>query len=219
MKKALVALALAGLAATASAAIQNGPHDLSSTGPWPATLAPQISSCQFCHAPHNVNTAVTGAPLWNRNTVTGQTWQMYTSATLMNPGRRTDAEGPNVNSATCLSCHDGTTDMGDTYTGSNGYAGAVTLANAAFGGATNSAIVGTDLRNDHPVSVRYVEGGTYNAASAARTAGIRFYSYSGFDYVECGSCHDPHNHDRTGGGYAPFLRVAKASMCTTCHNY
>lgn len=211
MKKALVALALAGFASTASAAVAGSYHDLSTAGPW-ASLNGQLSSCQFCHAPHNVNNTgiwAGAAPLWNRNTPT-TTFSMYTSATLRNPRAAT----PNANSMTCLSCHDGATDMGATYVGARGFT-STTLITAT---GISRGNVGADLTNDHPVSVRYAAGATYAAVNAVTAAGLRLYTYpSGADYVECASCHDPHNQG--SGSTAPFLRVSKTVMCTTCHLY
>lgn len=211
MKKALVAIALAGFASTAFAAVAGSSHDLSATGPF-SSLNGTLSACQYCHAPHNVNTGVPGAPLWNRNSVS-TSFVMYTSATLHNPVAAT----PNANSMTCLSCHDGTSDMGATYATAPGFASATPMTAIAGSGPM---IVGADLRNDHPVSVRYVEGGNYNTANAVIAAGFRLYSYTAGVYsVECGSCHDPHNEGASGGNMFPFLRVSKTTMCTTCHLY
>lgn len=208
MKKLLVALALAGVATTASAAIAGSSHDL--------TLAPYsgtISACQFCHAPHNVNTGVPGAPLWNRNSVT-TVFTYYTSTTVS-----AMPTALNANSMTCMSCHDGVSDLGDTYTGSHGFGGtALTLTGA---GATY-AIVGADLRDDHPVSINYVAGTSLAATATVTAAGLKLYGAG--PTIECGSCHDPHgstsivggSSDGLAGGEA-FLRVARTAICTTCH--
>jgi hypothetical protein len=213
MKKALVAIALAGITSSASALVAGSNHDLSATGPF-TSLGGTLSACQYCHAPHNVNTSVSGAPLWNRNSVS-TVFVMYTSSTLRNPVATT----PNANSMTCLSCHDGVSDMGATYVGARGFAVARALNTTNIPGTT--AVVGADLRNDHPVSVRYVGGtGTnYAQSNAVVAAGFRLYTYTGVDYVECASCHDPHNQGVAGGNFFPFLRVSKTTMCTTCHLY
>jgi hypothetical protein len=212
MKKALVALALAGFASTALANVAGGAHDLSSTGPNPG-LGGTLSACQYCHAPHNVNTGVPGAPLWNRNTVVigaGTPWTMYSSATLT--GYR--AATPNANSMTCLSCHDGISDMGATYATAQGFGG-TTRAMTAIAGTT--AIVGRDLTNDHPVSVVYAGDGVNYSFVNAITPAFRLYRYAGLDYVECATCHEPHTQQTAGTPLYPFLRVSKAVMCTRCH--
>jgi hypothetical protein len=211
MKKLLVAFALAGFATTASAAIAGSSHDLTSTGLGGYTGT--ISACQFCHAPHNVNTGVSGAPLWNRNSVT-TSFTYYTSTTVS-----ATPSALNANSMTCMSCHDGVSDMGDTYTGSHGFGGTVTTLTGA--GATY-AIVGADLRDDHPVSITYVPAANSLAAVATvTTAGLRLYGAG--PSIECGSCHDPHGTGVTGGdsdglpGGGSFLRVTRTAICTTCH--
>lgn len=65
--------------------------------------------------------------------------------------------------------------------------------------------------------------------SAVGTAGVRertdMLLYTRDDlgiqepFVECGSCHDPHNASTQGPGSVAFLRVSNAAsqVCTTCH--
>lgn len=216
MKKALVALALAAFAHAASAAVAGGSHDLSSTGRR-ANATSTLSACQYCHAPHNVNTAVTGAPLWNRNAST-QVFQYYTSTTIS-----ASPAALNANSMTCMSCHDGVSDMGAVYTGSHGFAGAAATIATFAGGAAAYANVGTDLRNDHPVSITYVAAAnSLDTVANVRAAGLRLYGTG--PTIECGSCHDPHGagafqgsgSDGAAGG-AAFLRIDKRTLCTECH--
>lgn len=100
--------------------------------------------------------------------------------------------------------------------------------------------IGTDLRNDHPVGVRFpaiAPGVDFNPTTATRPSvqwfdldgdkrldprEIRLYD-SGYGYaVECASCHDPHGvpSDRAGGLFNPaFLRISNAGsqLCLTCH--
>jgi hypothetical protein len=110
-------------------------------------------------------------------------------------------------------------------------------------GATDftAFVIGTDLRNDHPVGIRYPTAagpGTDfqdpprkearlayfdNNGNARADAGeIRLYN-SGDGYeVECASCHDPHGVPSAGPGsvFNPtFLRVnnAGSAVCLTCH--
>lgn len=100
-------------------------------------------------------------------------------------------------------------------------------------------VIGTDLRNDHPVGVTYppVTNTDFKRPTAARTGvswfdddgdkvpdtrEVRLYD-SGEGYmVECASCHDPHGVPSAGTGsqFNPtFLRVTNASsqLCLTCH--
>lgn len=109
-------------------------------------------------------------------------------------------------------------------------------------GATDFSVfvIGTDLRNDHPVGVTYPTTGPgidFNAPGATRpnvrwfdtngngrpdTREVRLYD-SGEGYeVECASCHDPHGVPSGGPGsqFNPsFLRLANtgSALCLTCH--
>ena len=110
-------------------------------------------------------------------------------------------------------------------------------------GATDFTLfaLGTDLRNDHPVGIRYptVAGvGTdfkdpprkevrlayfdTNGNSRADTHEIRLYSTGDGYEVECATCHDPHGVPSAGAGsvFNPtFLRISNAgsAVCLTCH--
>lgn len=162
--------------------------------------------CVVCHVPHNSDMTVTTAPLWNHKVTTVAAYQVYASSTLQGVVGQ-----PGDESKLCLSCHDGT----------------VALEN--FGGVTtgtniisNYAKVGTDLRNDHPISFTYdaalatADGGLYNPTTANSGLGGTINAdmlFSG--KMQCASCHDV--HDNTNG---QFLRVSNAgsALCLTCHN-
>jgi predicted CXXCH cytochrome family protein len=197
MKKILVALAMLAAAATASAQVVGSAHDLS--GGYGASNSNTTQVCIFCHAPHWTNTAITAAPLWNR-TSTGSTYTVYTSNTLSGAIAAVGA-----NSLTCLACHDGSANLGQVYDG-----GANTNLFDVAASIAGSANVGTDLRNDHPVGIGYVVAG--NSEFNANAGGLPLYGVT--NTVECASCHDP--HDETN---IPFLRVTNAAsaLCTTCH--
>ena len=108
-------------------------------------------------------------------------------------------------------------------------------------GATDFSVfvIGTDLRNDHPVGVKYppATNTDFKPPTAVRTgvswfdkdgdkfpdtAEVRLYD-SGEGYmVECASCHDPHGVPSAGTGsqFNPtFLRVSNTAsqLCLTCH--
>jgi mono/diheme cytochrome c family protein len=122
----------------------------------------------------------------------------------------------------CLACH----------SRNAGALGARATDFAAF-------VVGTDLRNDHPVGVSYppATNTDFKRPTATRTGvswfdndgdkmpdttEVRLYD-SGEGYmVECASCHDPHGVPTAGRGsqFTPtFLRVANtgSDLCLTCH--
>lgn len=193
-----VLLGLLGLILSGSPAlggIAGTKHDLSQKG-WGTN---QI--CIFCHTPHGANAYVPGAPLWNHN-VTWATFSVYASTTLNAvPGQ------PTGTSKLCLSCHDGTVGA-DSFTNNS---------NLHF--ITGSALMGTDLSNDHPISF------TYDAALATADKGLltpesdkfvdathKLPLFSG--QMQCASCHQV--HDDSNG---KFLRMQNtgSKLCLTCH--
>ncbi len=157
---ALVA-AVAALATTnAMAAVQGSKHDLSSGGTAQASTSATTEVCVFCHTPHGSDIGVS-APLWNKALPT-TTYQRYSSlgtATLDG----TEVAVGSVSLA-CLSCHDGSQAMDVVLNapGSGGYnAAGAEIDPVAIGAMTGSPIpnLGSDLRNDHPVSIAYAGGG------------------------------------------------------------
>ena len=178
----------------ARAAITGTAHDLSGNG-WGTD---QI--CVFCHTPHNASTTL-AVPLWNHG-VTVATYTLYASSSL-----NATVGQPGGVSKACLSCHDGTVAV-DTY---GTRTGTHTM--------TGTAMVGTDLSNDHPVGFTYdvalatADAGLATPASAAYVDGahtVPLYA----SQLECGSCHNVHDNAN-----APFLRKANAAsaLCLTCH--
>jgi len=270
--------------------------------------------CVFCHTPHGGDTAAE-VPLWNRKLNSPTAYTRYGSL-----GTSTfDAEEDAIGSVTiaCLSCHDGGQAI-DSVINAPGSGGYIVKENYAYGsvprlgggqmqgGDLDSATgklrtdvvqnLGTDLSNDHPVSMQYAGGGISSATgggwsgtsidpdftgsglrqhpgqlksggtqvtvtamteaaknpqakhsvyffldrSDSLKRGLRdrediiFYTrtYKGVEqpFVECGSCHDPHNVDNP-----TFLRVsngvpanmanefptaaddAASGLCLTCH--
>ena len=214
MKKLLVtslALGVAGIAANATAAIINTAHDipLYNAGAYaggPSSTEP----CAYCHTPHgaywNVGAGITNdfqAPLWDHQT-TVSSFVMYTDpfgtidATDLPTGT---TQLPDGVSKACMSCHDGIVAV-DAY---HQVAGTKVIA------TTDTANLGTDLSNDHPVSFSY-------GPAAANDAELQPIGNVGDlllnNKVECGSCHDVHN-----AGFGSFLvqtNVASA-LCKRCH--
>jgi hypothetical protein len=207
--------------------------------------------CVFCHTPHFANTEFSDVPLWNRNN-SGATYTVYTSSTMdTTPGQ------PDGGSVGCLSCHDGTVALDSLTNapgpgGVNGYT--VTGAENAlftndpsyslnytfsiFGFAFSKpttlvelgsvrTIIGTDLSNDHPISMIYptaAEDPAFNQPPGTPGSprefvnGIRTFEA---DKVQCGSCHEPHLSDTAAAakGLRPFMRVSNtgSAVCLTCH--
>ena len=193
--------------------------------------------CVFCHTPHGANTAE--GPLWNRQLPDNATYTKYSSGSI-----DSTINQPNGVSKLCLSCHDGTIAIGKvrnlratfdgpniamTGTGTNGVmapgAGGTSDPNTGY-----TRFLGTDLTNDHPISM------TYNQAlvskdmemrdPASGTAPIRVrgllpkpgiqdiqlqpenQASPSLDtgQVQCISCHDPHIRSTTNENIK-FLRL------------
>lgn len=229
----LLLVGMATLPLTSLASILGSKHDLSASmgsaninhsGAGVYTNYNQV--CVYCHTPHGSNTDNNGQLLWNKP-FSNATYTLYSSPTaklLPSP------PGATSSSALCLSCHDGTIAVdalvnmpNQPFTPSSGHA---RMRDGSFpdcGGchvtgaspkmvAVRAAFLGTDLSNDHPVSMAYdntINTGL-NPVSAVTTAGMKLYGGK----VECATCHDPHSVI-----YKAFLRVAntQSSMCTTCH--
>jgi len=203
MKKSLLLviamLLIAGVAFGAT--IVSSKHDMRSYVSGETTT--QV--CVFCHVPHNANTSL--GPLWN-HTDTAATFGVYTSSTL------NGAMGqPAGVSRACLSCHDGTVAVNSLIQApKDGTAGTLISISGA-------ALLGTDLSNDHPVSITYrddLDTGL-RAKTTSTVAGPSWTAqlYGSTPYtVECASCHAVHDPTVT-----PFLRIANTNsqMCTTCH--
>ena len=121
-------------------------HNLSATGPGPVKSATMTETCVFCHTPHNASPAV---PLWNQELPSGVTYTPYGSTTM--------AAAPGVptgSSKLCLSCHDGTVAIGKSI--SNGQ---IPMQGVnAQGRLTGASVLGTNLRDDHPISFVPVTG-------------------------------------------------------------
>ncbi|HEB02166.1 MAG TPA: hypothetical protein ENI12_02925 [Nitrospirae bacterium] len=84
-----------------------------------------------------------------------------------------------------------------------------------------------ELRNDHPISVLYTDARFQDETGMVQpttSGGVTYVGdpnlklFSG--YVECTTCHDPHNQGEAGTGYKyPFLWVdnAGSALCLNCH--
>lgn len=232
MKRVIILLAgmvLAG--ATASyAVVATGPHDLSAGSALQNTdTAINGQTCVFCHTPHG---GATKAPLWNRaGQPAGTTYTKYSSSTMDAP-QPTDADIIGSVSGACLSCHDGTVAV-DNLLNLNGAPHSPSIAftvqgtaKATYGnngtGANNIMtggipFMGTDLSNDHPITIDYSAAGPDlrpETACTVQNGTIVIPLYGANCNVECGSCHNPHDNTNTN-----FLRYSNqnSQLCTTCH--
>jgi len=197
---AVVAM-LAWLAGSTQARITGSAHDFSGQT-W--NVSGEI--CLPCHTPHGANISVVDSPLWN-HAVTVATFQVYQSSTI----NATDIGQPSGRSKLCLSCHDGTVAL-DSYGGRTG---------TRF--ISGADLIGTDLRNDHPISFTYndalavADRGLFPPSTKASGLGGTVQANLLFaNKMECSSCHDVHNT----AGIASLLRKSNAgsALCLTCHD-
>ncbi len=220
---AAVALALvAPSAAVAQATVKLTKHNLSlatrdgAFNTVSAKVADYGEVCAYCHTPHTGSVTI---PLWNRaNSAAIYTMYNATNSATMD---MTVGAAPGPVSLACSSCHDGTIGL-DVITNKPNAASAVVALNQTFGtvfGAGSVALIGPDLRNDHPIAVTYNNaagaGGdaAFVALATVKTGGLPFYGASA-NQLECGTCHNPHNNTN-----APFLRKSNtaSALCLTCH--
>jgi predicted CXXCH cytochrome family protein len=214
-------LAMLGFSTSASAGIQGSAHDFSNPA-HAGWSGGQI--CQPCHTPHNAKQglAIRIATLWSHQ-LSAANYTLYSSDTL-----DTTPEQPRGTSKLCLSCHDGTI--------------ALDSFGAEAGGSNfipSGADLTTNLSDDHPISIIWTHQTLAGVPSDEKCyychdnigedpAEFRlpFYEYNGhttglYDaYLECSSCHDPHNNGDNGADAQPFLlRMSNAgsALCLQCH--
>lgn len=201
MKSAATAFAFWLGATGARAEIAGSAHDFTSET-WANN---QI--CLPCHTPHGADTTVNDSPLWNHQ-VTTATFTMYNSATF-----DASTSQPDGRSKLCLSCHDGTVAL-DSF-GGNGGLEHLTAAEDAY--------IGTDLRDDHPISFTYntalatTDGGLHDPATRVTALGGTIANDLLFaGKLECASCHDVHNAQNNDG--LLLIDNNGSALCLTCHD-
>lgn len=241
--------------------VRNTIHNLGADGPGTTRASPGATTevCVFCHTPHGATQQDQGgqplkAPLWNRRVPAGSTYTPYTSSTL-DAQSITDGLNaqPGGSSKLCLSCHDGTLAIGNVNVLNGASDVTIPMENTGSGGVMPpgqgtttgfTRFLGTDLRNDHPISV------TYNAALADRDGelrrpdaeqrwpvgsgsvlGIRSPGFkpllplegtgnNGVGQVQCASCHDPHLRELDASkGNQKFLRAQRFQESTPGPSY
>jgi hypothetical protein len=226
----LAALLLAALPVPAQAQrtsdVRNTLHNLSASGPGAAKATTENQVCVFCHTPHGADT--TEKPLWNR-TLAAKTYVVYTSKSLdAETILNTSLAQPLGSSKLCLSCHDGVMALGSVRVlrgqQNQTIGGGTEVAMPAGSGSTTgyTRLLGTDLTNDHPISVTFdatlsdrdgeLRRPTMSTGAGGQTlnrwgtvVGVRGKADSykpmlpleptgsnSAGQVQCTTCHDPH---------------------------
>jgi len=199
-----LALILGFLATDVSGAtVLDTKHNLSVTSPGPIKATLEDRVCIFCHSSPKSRMAV--GFLWNRKNKT-RTYKPYQSSTLQaKVGQPTGA------SRVCLSCHDGTIALGGLISERREipFRGGIRFMPKGL------SRLGTDLSDDHPVSL------VYDSSLAAKNRELIPPAALPSDVkldkerqLQCTSCHDP--HDDTYGNFLVMPNVY-SDLCTTCH--
>lgn len=219
MRSKLIAALLMGLSsALASAQITAdvlGAHSMS-----PASGAPITGTlgepCMYCHAPHsgiNGTAGVQQTPLWTQKLSSVQSYQMYSSATMVNQVNSSPPLGSD--STLCLSCHDGTVAVGTVTPW-----GQVPMSQSLSG---TPADLGTNLSTTHPFSfVTPLQSApdlwpslSASPPSTQDTTGVVQLINGN---VECGSCHNPHVQNIDSSGDFLVIDNSQSALCNACHN-
>lgn len=165
-------LTISGVAMAAATGIAATKHNLSSSGTGPNHTTGTDQICVFCHTPHGSDTSA-AVPLWNKKLPAGGSYQVYNSTAASATSTIDGAIAANVGSVSlaCLSCHDGTQAMDNALNkpGSGGYNVNGSQIGGTWTGADTMAgtpipVLGTDLRNDHPIGIQYCGGGLTSVA-------------------------------------------------------
>ena len=207
----LVGMALAMLTTQAMGAITGSAHDFSGAAAWNGTG----EICATCHTPHNAGGATSG-PLWDHDESAVASYGLYTSPTGTLDGTPNQPAGA---SKLCLSCHDGTVAL-DAFGGN-------TISPGTLMGAVNvNADFGTDLSDDHPISIDYSADTSMVPIGTSVTIG-ETTSQTGTlgalmvpdGTVECASCHDVHNQFTIDAADNKLLKISmtNSALCQTCH--
>lgn len=204
-------LAAAPVIAGGSGSVMDSKHNLSRSSKGNIKSPTETRVCIFCHGSHNASSE---GPLWNHQTTTAPVFTTYQRASM-----KGSPEQPNGATKLCLSCHDGTVAVGAV----RGLSSPIPMENVGAGGeipASKSSHLGLDLSGMHPVSIKYEQRQAL-ASSSLRWPPVDPENEVGPDaagYVQCTSCHDPHNDSRSER--YPFWRKATFDeVCTTCHEF
>lgn len=192
----------AGLVSAGTQSVINSSHNLSASGTG-AVKSSETQVCIFCHAPHSVQADI--KPLWN-HTMPTQAYNSYASSTM-----KATAVAPSTVSKQCLSCHDGTIALGQTIAN-----GLITTT----GSLSTAKNLGTDLRDDHPISFSLVNNGELSpnlflSPPSTNDPAVKLRNGS----VECVTCHDPHtpNLDAIAGMFL-VRSNSSGALCLACHD-
>lgn len=184
---------------TARADLVNTLHNLTPSGSGDVKNPDPVGLCRFCHTPHRAGQT---RALWNRN-LPNEVYDLYQSSTI-----EAALQQPTGASRLCLSCHDGTIALDAVLAPGSDIVG-------PLGSVEGRVLLGTDLRDDHPISFIYDEAlAARNGELVSPTTLTGPVRLDRTDQVQCSSCHDPHSDV-----FPKFLvmSVENGNLCTACH--
>lgn len=191
-----------GVAGAQDGAFLDTKHNLSVSGPGSFKAIEESRMCIFCHTPHRSRTM---APLWNREDSTAS-YLEYDSTTFDGVTSQ-----PSGSSKLCLSCHDGSIAIGVVVSERR----EIEMAAGRRKLDRGESFIGTNLRDDHPISFSYssseaASGTEYRPASAIAPP-VHLDTQG---RLQCTSCHDPHLNP-----FRSFLVASDrySSLCLSCH--
>lgn len=209
-------LAAAGYSLATVAATK---HNFSSFSTADVKTSETSEICVFCHTPHNSNPS---GPIWNKQD-TGSTYNVYESQTLaatLSPNSPTLGQ-PSGPSKLCLACHDGTIAVGSVLNkpGKGSMAGSFNVTGPGITSgkisSTSTSYIGTDLKDDHPISFEYSLSYPSNTEIKDNLTLPEAVKLDSSGKIQCTSCHDPH------GTIFPKFMVAtleNGGLCQACHD-
>ncbi len=236
-------------------------HDFSATSPDGAAVASAgyavysaggggtySNPCQICHIPHNApdasSTTGSGGPIWNHHPSVNSSYVTYDkgNSTTFNGLGLTATLG---SSFACLSCHDGSMAVNQSYSAAypsaNGVTGTSSAPVAAYyvptwAVVTAAATTGSwasptgagpylgrnDLTHMHPIGISYPAAlavdKTLQPLPATGTVFAQMLKGPN-QTVECASCHDIHKviGQSNNATHDLIIDVNNAALCQNCH--
>lgn len=202
-------LMLAPMAAFAQVkTVQGSLHDLTVNGPGPVKATSEKEVCLFCHDPHILDPN-SPHPLWNQQLSTATSYNLYASSTYKQMNNQ-----PSTRSKLCLSCHDGTVAIGQTY---SPYSGKISVQ-GALPAVDN---FGTDLSKNHPFgfTMPAVDDGELKLSlttspPATSDPAVKLFA----NKIECVTCHNPHTPNLDTATQFMARSNANSGLCKACHD-
>jgi hypothetical protein len=251
MKKMTMLFALGATVAlmpsVSKAELRGSSHDFSSgtngyaTYIWSGGGGTYNNPCQICHIPHKAPDAgLTHAPLWNHAASQNSSYVTY------NQGNSATFNALNLtvqlgSSVACLSCHDGSMAVNQSYGATTPSQNGTTVGATAFyvptfAVETTLATAGNfvkasgagpylgynNLTHMHPIGVSYQDALTADPTLQSLPAPGTVFAQmlkGPKQTVECASCHDIHQVIGASGTVSHDLIVDlnNAALCETCH--